>query len=401
MMPEPDDRAARAGESFAELPSRSRATAKGLGPESEASVRRGLYRLRRRVREQDLTQPERRTAAVGNGLGSEALLLYEGGRLLGDPTMLAEALALSEAGLGAAAQPERRPDCSEEERRHERLGRSLLFASPGLHVVRGAAAAALDRGRVYEDSCRCLEAAIRLPEVPDVEEADVFLGRAGLLAGGALLLRRGAETGLPAGNLSATIADEVAAAAGRLKPELAEGQKLGLAHGRAGVLTVIFDWYSFVGEPPPQVAVDALEVLLDAGVRSARRIYWPREAQGSEFWAGICNGTAGVASLIVSARHVLPPQRRDAILERIAEALAPCDSEENLSLCCGQAGIAVALGQCASALQRPEYLGEARRKLSTAQALQGVGLLQGEDGVLFAEMRLQGGGPIPLTTLGS
>jgi serine/threonine-protein kinase len=186
------------------------------------------------------------------------------------------------------------------------------------------------------------------------EEADLFVGSAGLLHGATLLLDacggiEGAPDPAPLRGFGEALAERL----GRLlteEPPIGAGgrlTRLGMAHGWAGLLYALLGWARHQGRGAPDGAAERLRQLRAAALPTEAGLRWPILAGGDatrseEHMPGWCNGGAGHALLWLLAAEMLGAEHLAVAEAAAAEAVAACRRGAVPFLCCGTVGVGFA-----------------------------------------------------------
>ena len=278
--------------------------------------------------------------------------------------------------------------------------KSLYYHQPGVWCVRALVAAAVD------DTFAARAAVKRFAELacgPDDDwQADATLGRPSLLLGCATLVEAvgdpvATETARDTGQrLVAQVADVAAECADR-NPQA--GDRLGAAHGLAGLAHLLLRWSQATGDPPVPAALRLLERLATTRRPSG---LWPISAGSREVWRGWCNGSAGFAQLWALAFELTGETEFLEFAERTGADAVAGDEAEIPTLCCGWGGDAYAALSLYRVTGDGTWLEQARRLGAKAAAqpaadyggendlLNGEhGLLQGEPGVALLLTELE------------
>jgi eukaryotic-like serine/threonine-protein kinase len=268
------------------------------------------------------------------------------------------------------------------------MAKSLYYHQPGVWCVRALVAAGADDTSTTREAVRRFAelAADPVDEYPD----DATLGRPSLLLGCAALIEAlddpiATETVREAGHgVSAQVADVAAERADR-EPE--PGERLGAAHGLAGLAHVLLRWSQATGDPPVPAALRLLERLVTVRRPSG---LWPIRAGSREVWQGWCNGSAGFAQLWALAFELTGETEFLEFAKRTgADAIEAYESEIP-NLCCGLGGQAYAALSLHRVTGESAWLEEARRLAATAATQPMVGhhlddLIDGAHGLLKGE----------------
>lgn len=303
-------------------------------------------------------------ASLMYGMAGVAYTLYRLALIRGDATALAAADLWITRGLAEQSRPDAfyRPALGLTPAKVGRV--SPYHAASGLHVVDGLIAQALGDSRRYEEAVGRYVAATSAP----CAEADLTLGRAGVLIGAALLL-----DAAPVGTTGAAAALRAHgdAAAHHLCPQpRAENGPArresrptsGIAHGLGGILYAALRWSRAAGTSLPAVWRARLGELAAAAEPLGRGVHWPDVRHGAvaaEELPGWCNGPAGLVHLWTLAHRMFG--RSDYLTLAESSAWSAWEAPSGFpDLCCGLAGRAYALLNLYRHSGNSEWLARAR-----------------------------------------
>lgn len=276
----------------------------------------------------------------------------------------------------------------------ETLGPVTPYHSPsGPLAVQALVAHALGELVTQRRALESFLAAVREP----CENADLTLGRSGVLLGAALLLDtlKNGPVAKDLGPQVRELGDGLLAGLWRdldTQPSVAQGRNewanLGMAHGWAGYLYATLRWCRVSGGARPERLAKRLAELGDLARSWGRGLRWPwRDAHGdSGTMPGWCNGSAGYVHLWTLAHQELGDPRWLDLAEGAAWHAweAP---DVNANLCCGYAGRAYALldfwkhGRGDVWLERARDLGERAAEVIVRASEPTDSLYKGEVGV--------------------
>lgn len=260
----------------------------------------------------------------------------------------------------------------------ERVGRwGVLAGRPGVAAVR-----ALVAGSTGDDASAdaATKAFVRLGSqaaargVEPSFRGDLVNGVPGLLVATAALYD--AAPGESARAVLRRLGDRLDArlAAEREPGPLAPGTLLGMAHGVAGGVFASLRWAAATGTAPREWALDALDRLALLVRRDGEAASYPISVDGPPGWPGWCHGSAGhVLTWCLAAEATGVDGHRDlaAALARGLVARGPAIAGDG-GLCCGSAGVALALATAARVLDDATLRRHARA-LAAAAVQQSAG----------------------------
>ncbi len=302
-----------------------------------------------RLREFDVAAPR---CSLTYGAAGIAYALLRAAELCEDAELLWAADAWIEQAEQRAGEPEAFTTANVELTRRRIGYASLSCAEPGLFFVKSLIRAATGDSRGARDAVdQFLSAAIYRPS----HHSDVNLGGVGL----ALAADRLAGLSLSAGHrrkLRELRTQLIGRAWKEAPPEFRSPQRLGFAHGVAGMVVG-----SLTGGKSPE-ADEAADRLRRLPVMIRRGIKWPVRGGGDYFMPGWCNGVAGHLLMWTRVWQCSGLSEDREMMERTAWGVL--ESQTSLgNLCCGAAGQAVALASFASRRGRT-FVAQAGRRIA-------------------------------------
>jgi serine/threonine protein kinase len=224
------------------------------------------------------------------------------------------------------------------------VGGASLYHSPvGTRLVELLVARDLD-----EDWSAPLASLLALMAVP-TDDADIVSGRAGHLLACCHALAALRDAGGRHLTELLRLGDQLLTGLAEPAPQTTDAVPgvgaafLGMAHGWAGVAYAAALWCRLRQRPLPPWGVRLVDGLVAAAVDDGHGgACWPRNPGGrpSSAWAGWCHGSAGHALLHAELSRSLDPRHLD--LAEAAGRHAASSLGENVSLCCGLAGVGYA-----------------------------------------------------------
>jgi eukaryotic-like serine/threonine-protein kinase len=282
----------------------------------------------------------------------------------------ARVLSIADAWACRAASESERPESffsAELGLDKIRIGESsVYYGQPGIYVAQALIARAMG-----DDASFASAATAFAKTCGEVNGDDLTMGRAGVVAASALLLDGlvsahdgddSVEKLLCLGRLNTQKVTQV------INAEIEEGDYLGIAHGRAGMIYSSLLWSDVTGEPVPSGIKEALNVLESLGNARGRGLSWSSRFENhspQKFMESWCHGSPGYVHLWTIASRVL----RDPHYLNIAEQAtwtAWEDDNQGGTLCCGLAGRAYALLNFFRHSGNREWLDRASRLIDRA-----------------------------------
>jgi hypothetical protein len=227
---------------------------------------------------------------------------------------------------------------------------SVYYGRAGVHLVQALVARAMGDEATLTGALRGYLAACQAP----CEWRDLTLGRAGVLAGCALLLDAMGSAAVhpPADHPVRQIIDLGQSTMAALWAEadrapFGEMTSLGIAHGWAGLCYAALLWSEVRGDAPPAPVRTMLERLMALAQHHGRGVRWPTEVRGDQghhagYLESWCHGTPGYVSLWTAAYRACGDPRYLRIAEQAAWTAWEAPASLG-TLCCGDAGRAYAL----------------------------------------------------------
>jgi serine/threonine-protein kinase len=181
----------------------------------------------------------------------------------------------------------------------------------------------------------------------------VTLGRAGTVLGAAILLEGTGGAPGPATSGLTELGNQVLSGIWReldAMPPISQGgrlDRLGVAHGWAGLLLTTLRWSRVTGNTLPERLPERLDQLAELAIAKGLGARWswihdPRHPGSGKSMPGWCNGTAGFVHLWTMAHTALRDERWAVLAEKAA--WDTYTTQTNIAqLCCGSAGQAYAL----------------------------------------------------------
>lgn len=239
------------------------------------------------------------------------------------------------------------------------VGRNSIYhGAAGIHLVQCLVNSCKgDHSSLYDS----LDQYLKTSKEPS-DKIDVALGKAGLLAGFAILYKDMKALKLFDFN-------PIILSANRMMNELwnvldpyagihekNEVDYFGIAHGWAGILYATLYWCSVSGQNLPPQFMNRVEQMHDSMLENKSMTWWPVTAAETRPWTGWCNGSAGHVFLwSLLYRHFKDEKYLD-IAERTAQHVLQDTRGKIYNLCCGVAGHAYALLCLYNLTGEKEYL---------------------------------------------
>lgn len=256
-------------------------------------------------------------AGLSVGAAGHAYALWYIATRRGQPEPLAGARRWSRFAVRSA---ERRSGFYGKDLEKWRVGGSVSFGRPGLHLIEGLIAHAQQKSRARDAAFARFDRALRTARQPYAEHN---FGLAGALAA-ALGAHR--VTGSPALRVLADhLAERLLAA-----PEIEVGS---FAHGRVGVQHALLAWAQQTGGALPAAFAEQI-------VRPSDEEIIARDARFAGSW---CNGITGFIFLWTKAYEVTRDEQWRTRAVGAARRLIRQQFTRNTSLCCGRGGQAYAM----------------------------------------------------------
>ncbi|QGN32015.1 lanthionine synthetase LanC family protein [Microlunatus sp. Gsoil 973] len=241
---------------------------------------------------------------------------------------------------------------------------SLHYGAAGVQLVRALVACAQGAGPELD---RAADSFRRCADDLDDESTELASGAAGWLLGAALLCE--AIPGASAMPARASLIQRGDAVLTTLSRQDFGGLPVGIAHGIAGVAFGALQWARVRAAAPPGWAIAICEELggrqnetCDAGWIAPTE--WD-SVRAERFASSWCNGSSGLALLFCAAYECT--QRADFLrFATTAGQMADRAKQNGASLCCGDAGRALALAAVGRVTGEDKWVGRARENALTA-----------------------------------
>jgi eukaryotic-like serine/threonine-protein kinase len=279
-------------------------------------------------------------ASANYGAAGLAFACYRRAQASGDGALLASALSWARAARAISSSPQAFSNTALGIAPDTVGPASLYHSALGVHLVEAIVAHA--SGEAWVPALRRMLECLAVTS----SRQDLTTGSAGQLLACAHVL-----SALPAGNRTSAlrsagdaILDSLWERPHRLRDEVIGSQQpyLGIAHGWAGVLLATFTWCRLRHRPVPRRAIQLLSELIAAADQTdAAEAWWPRIHGSREPpWRGWCHGSAGHVILMCEISRSLGPDY--IALAQAAARHARKITSNDVSLCCGLAGVAYA-----------------------------------------------------------
>jgi hypothetical protein len=216
--------------------------------------------------------------------------------------------------------------------------------------------------------------------------SELFLGTAGYVAASDDLRRRGAGSAATEGvgdEAARLLVDDVAT-------PVAKGALLGAAHGRTGELLALVRRSDRV----PERVRARIDELRSMGRRAGGFVLWPDSSGGKVpgwLWSSFCNGAVGQTLLFAEASRAYDDPRYREAAAGAAESVRSLEAPPQATLCCGEAGQAVALHRYGMLLGSDDDVrasgARVRVAASRLMSLDPIDLFQGQAGVALLALR--------------
>lgn len=155
----------------------------------------------------------------------------------------------------------------------------------------------------------------------------------------------------------------------------------GIAHGWAGILYATLRWCMQSSVALPELFMQRVESLRNAGIEEGDYIRWPLTADNKDSWAGWCHGSAGYTFLWCALYRFTGDERYLETAEKTAKHFLAAEAISNASLCCGLAGECYALLSLYNTTKNAFYLTETKKRAK--QVLQHVYSTEGKNNSLY------------------
>jgi serine/threonine-protein kinase len=321
------------------------------------------------------------TCSVHHGAAGIALLLYKLGYDRDDRFLLSSAERWVRRTSRHVASPEAfynpAPAWDITEKSVGRM--SLLFCESGVRCVQALIALGLGRQRAARSAVALF---LRLSEIAE-RRHELTIGKGGMLLGCALLL-----DSLP--NSARQSRKQVRARGEQIYRQMIKlptagpalpVKRLGIAHGRAGILYALLLWHDATGRPVSPRLSAALKKLAEMGQEIGSAARWEHTQGKGEYWSGWCNGTAGYVFLWTLTARLLSHPGYLELAEMAAQHTWQVGSA-NLSLCCGAIGDGYAYLNLYRATGKALWLQRARSSARLAMGVEDHSLYRGRAGVV-------------------